>query len=905
MPSVKGQTDSTSNAFRSLYVTLSNQYVKHPDDVANLLDMATFYAHKDNPQHNYVHAAQYLQRAEELYTAWLQDRGRYRDMQKLIKKGITLTLIRQQRQRVVEQAEMYVQKHASEMGEEEKATYLVAFGDNAKIADRLRVEQVADEYQKVRRENTINGYYAFLIAHPYTPEADLAEQALGELATRYFASFSSESEIDSAAALYPSSSTMQYAAMKQKSRIAYYATVKTNTEEAYSSYMERYPRGDNYLDALSRLQMLRGMDYGMLRTPHEFADYAEFHSDDPLADSALARLRQMIKEEHSQEAARLYLERFPLDVHHSEVYKEYYGWYSAEGNKQPIEMFIKENPDYPYQMAIRSDLARSVVYDSVDLTKPFVESDFDRMTDCIHLFMGRKAAFVALQRVLQHQIARKDWSGARQRMQKFAICFEEIGTDEYNELLGLLSDNSGHVRKQLFSHGNIHHLFMNQASTSLYFTIGAEGGAVGLARLGAKGKDWKFAGNVHVEGATGSVTAFGFYDNDTKVLLGIDGDIWTAQVVNDTLWTNLQKHGYPVNTMFTETDAFMLADGSGMLLASDRPGGHNVQSSKAYYHGDTALATDLYFVPFTDGKWDEAVNLGMPVNTPYCELSPILSRNLRTLYFITDARGLGYGDVYMATRDDISDWSHWSRPVNLGKGVNGSFDEASISFMKKEKQLLLTSNSPQGGNYSGYSISTSHDTSSSHRTVTLDLAELEDVLRHVDVVDMQDWRVVYHFKDTDVDSIQQITLYKGKRYAVVAAADWLYSPTIIIDKGTKSEYRADGYMLEDMRGVEHPFPLPLVKFYNATSRLIPLSEKDLDNVVLFMRQHAGSQVRVSVHTKGNDDSQCYDLSMNRAISIRNYIVEQGIDASRILISAYGNKEYKKGGNPVEVEIRFQ
>ena len=45
--------------------------------------------------------------------------------------------------------------------------------------------------------------------------------------------------------------------------------------------------------------------------------------------------------------------------------------------------------------------------------------------------------------------------------------------------------------------------------------------------------------------------------------------------------------------------------------------------------------------------------------------------------------------------------------------------------------------------------------------------------------------------------------------------------------------------------------------------------------------------------------------MNRAISIRNYIVEQGIDASRILISAYGNKEYKKGGNPVEVEIRFQ
>ena len=71
-----------------------------------------------------------------------------------------------------------------------------------------------------------------------------------------------------------------------------------------------------------------------------------------------------------------------------------------------VEKIFKENPDYPYQMAIRSDLARSVVYDSVDLTKPFVESDFDRMTDCIHLFMGRKAAFVALQRVLQHHHVR-------------------------------------------------------------------------------------------------------------------------------------------------------------------------------------------------------------------------------------------------------------------------------------------------------------------------------------------------------------------------------------------------------------------------------------------------------------------------------------------------------------------
>ena len=901
-----GQDPVSAETYREQYVALSGKYTKNPTDVANLIDMAQFFTRADNPLHNLPQAARYARRAEEIYSAWLMDRGRYRDMQKLIKKGITLSLIRQQVQSIEDQAVRYVQHHAATMQETEIAAYAVAFADNAAIAKALHAAKQDNEYRQVCRENTINGYYTYLLAHPATPQADSAEAALARLASHFFASFNSLADIDSAAALYPSSAAMQNAAMRQKSRMAYFSASQTHDQEAYSAYMEHFPRGDNYLDALDKLQTLRSMDYGMLSSPRDFADFAETYSDHPLADSALTQLRRMVKHDHNREAALLYIERFPLDVHYSDVYREYYSWFADEGNGQPIRSFAHDNPGYPFLMTVRSDLARSEVIDTFDLTKPFVEADMPRMTDCIRLLTGRKAAFVAMQRVLQQQLARKDWNGALQRLHQFDICFEDVSSAEYNELLAILSSKGMADRSPLFAHGRIHHLFANPQGSRLFFTIQSDGNAIGTARKPSKGKGgWEYAGSVHIVGASSDVTAFGFYDNGSRVLLGIDDDIWSARVVNDTLWTDLVAFGTPVNTPFVETDAFMLPDGSGMLLASDRPGGHNVQESGAYYHGDTALASDLYFIPYADGHWGDAVNLGLPVNSPYCERSPLLSRNMRTLYFVTDARGLGYGDVYMVTRSDIGDWSHWTNPVNLGRGANGAFDEASVSFLKGEKQLLLTSNSPQGGNYAGFTLATTHDTADSRRTVTLNLAEVEDVLSELDIIDPRDRKTVQRLNDHQLDTLLPVTLYTGNPYVALFTADWLYIPALRIDGSTAATLSVDGYTIDELRQLTDPIPLALVGFYNGTSRLLPLAERELDNVVLFLRQHAGCKVTVSVHVDGNDDRRCYDLSLNRAKSIRNYIASQGIDIGRVDISAYGNLKYKQGLAPSPTEILFR
>lgn len=899
-------------SYNERYAQLYQLFAKEPDNVSNLIDMAAFFALPDNPLCNFPQAYTYITRAEVLFTDLVQDNSRYREAQKVLRKGISINLIRQNKNDIEAASVAYVRSHIAAMVPTERQAFAEAFPDNAEIRSLLKNKALRDDYEKACRDNTMQSYYDFAQSHPHTYEADSAEAAIARLVPRLLASYADEGAIDSVAARFSGSPSVQHAAMRQKSRTAYFAASSANTIEAYSSYLERFPRGDNYLDALSQVQTLRGNDYAVMTSPYELADYIDANNDSPLADSALARLRHLILDDHNQSAARIYLERFPLDESHSAVYKNYYSWYSAEGNRGPIARFAEENRDYPYQLALKSDLSRGAMIDTFDLTKPYQEADFESMSACLHHLTGRKIAYVALQRILQQKIAAKDWAGAQERIKQFDLCFEEVSAAEYAELSAILASTSGTASTLELPQGNLSYVLPHPSAKMLYYTRASSiGNTIEYLRF-AEGKKggWKHGGTVYIQGVAGlnasnarRLAAYNFYDNGRKVLLGIGGDIWTALIVNDTLWKLAEKLPAPVNTSFVEQDAYILPDASGILLASDRPGGRNVQESHSYFHGDSALALDIYYIPYINGRWGDAVNLGGQVNTAYCESSPVMSRNLRTLYFITDARGMGYGDVYCVTRTNVDDWTHWSAPINLGRNVNGAFRERSIAFSADEKRLFLTTNSPQGGQNACYSFATHHDTTSALRSVTVRVDSVVDYLRALDLVPLSGQQVQQH-TDWGVDTAQTYQLYKGKAYAVMAQADWLYVPTLYIDGLANGTLHMQGLSLDSLRHMTSPMPLVLVRFVGSTAKLIPVAEKELKNLASYMRQHANAKIEVTVNVDGSDDKACYDLSMARAMAIRTFLVANEIDASRIRLSAYGNHAYKSQPHPAEVSLRF-
>ena len=562
-------------------------------------------------------------------------------------------------------------------------------------------------------------------------------------------------------------------------------------------------------------------------------------------------------------------------------------------------------------MAWNSDLARAAIIDSIDLTQPFLEADYDKMETNIRLLMGRKAAFVALQRILQQLIVHKDWAAAQKRMQKFDLCFEDVSSAEYAELMAILSNNAAPVARLETPVSNISHAIVHPLGNRIYYPNMVDGvPTIGYARRIVAGKTskWQHGGDIHIDGCDAPAVPYNFYDQGRKVLLGIAGDIWSAEVVSDSLWRIVEHFNSPVNTPYVEQDAYMLEDGTGILLVSDRPGGLNVQQSGSYYHGDRAPALDIYYIPLLSvspsAHWGEAVNLGIGVNTPYCERSPILSRNMRTLYYVTDARGLGYGDIYCVTRTDIDDWTSWSQPINLGRGINGAFAETSLSLGQDEKRIFYLSGSQHSGKKACYSFATRHDTANCRRQVAVDMTDVIDVLRQVELVDISRQRTLVTLEENDLDSVPYFTLYRGKPYALLCEADWLYIPSFSLDANTEKTIPLRGYTLEELKSLPEPLPLQLVTFHGATAQMQALARQEMRNLAQFMRQHAGSQIELYVHSRGTDDESAYALSLERATTLRNYLVGNGIDAGRIILSAYGNVSYKHGGSPAPVGVRF-
>jgi outer membrane protein OmpA-like peptidoglycan-associated protein len=105
---------------------------------------------------------------------------------------------------------------------------------------------------------------------------------------------------------------------------------------------------------------------------------------------------------------------------------------------------------------------------------------------------------------------------------------------------------------------------------------------------------------------------------------------------------------------------------------------------------DSKGGLDLY-VAFRDkdpknkysGK--ESINLGPIINSAGDETSPFLAYDNKTLYFAS--KGLnGYGgyDIFVSKRLDDT-WQNWTKPENLGPGINTAYDDTFFGFTPRSR----------------------------------------------------------------------------------------------------------------------------------------------------------------------------------------------------------------------------
>jgi Tol biopolymer transport system component len=101
----------------------------------------------------------------------------------------------------------------------------------------------------------------------------------------------------------------------------------------------------------------------------------------------------------------------------------------------------------------------------------------------------------------------------------------------------------------------------------------------------------------------------------------------------------------------------------------------------AVSRNDSKGGQDLYFsLPTGLNRFSKPQNLGIVVNTDKSDFAPFLAADGKTLYFSSYGHnGFGGCDIFKTTRLDET-WQRWSKPVNLGEGINSSREESYFSI---------------------------------------------------------------------------------------------------------------------------------------------------------------------------------------------------------------------------------
>lgn len=168
-----------------------------------------------------------------------------------------------------------------------------------------------------------------------------------------------------------------------------------------------------------------------------------------------------------------------------------------------------------------------------------------------------------------------------------------------------------------------------------------------------------------------------------------EGGLWKLQRDKAGGWTVEEKLGFPIDSRHWETSISERFDGAERIFVSDRPGGQG--------------GRDLYrTVKLPDGTWSEPLNLGVRINTPGEEESPVISADGRTLVFASDGHpGMGGFDLYRCRRLDNGSWSD---PEHMGHPLNTPGDEAVLSLDAAGNRGFISSARAGGDNLDIYSV---------------------------------------------------------------------------------------------------------------------------------------------------------------------------------------------------------
>lgn len=398
------------------------------------------------------------------------------------------------------------------------------------------------------------------------------------------------------------------------------------------------------------------------------------------------------------------------------------------------------------------------------------------------------------------------------------------------------------------------------------------------------------------------------------------GDIYTSQL-NDTAWSKPLPLNRFINTsLFWETSASISADGKKLFFTSNRIGGK----------GDL----DIYVSELDgNGEWGKAYNLGSVINTPGTEDSPFLHPDGVTLYFSSNGhQGLGNNDIFKTT------WvqGKWTKPVNLGYPVNSAEYDGFFTITKDKKTGYLSSLRPGGKGEADIYMVEFQEPPSEAKLETI-FASNAPAIAHNSETEQDSTGI---FIDPMIElqrSLEVVTILKGKVLDEKTGEPLNATITLVdnernqpITRLTSNEQTGEfelvvphggnygvaternGYLFNSINFnvpqfaeyQEIDMSIILVKaeagskailknvFFDVGKSVVKKeSISELDKMFQLLSENPLLQVQINGHTDNTGNAVTNKvLSLQRAEAVVKYLLEKGIDASRLQAKGYGSEK---------------
>lgn len=335
----------------------------------------------------------------------------------------------------------------------------------------------------------------------------------------------------------------------------------------------------------------------------------------------------------------------------------------------------------------------------------------------------------------------------------------------------------------------------------------------------------------------------------------------------------------------------------------------------------TLGAEDIY-VSFWDENsksWQEPKNLGAQINTPFQELTPFLVSDNKTLFFSSNGRGgLGSRDIFVSQRLDDT-WTHWTPPRNLGEGINTEGAEMGYRYYP-DLQLAVYTSTQNSDGYGDIHIievtdeemnqmleeeivpveadeivepeeSMAENTPKGERLLVVkgnikDLTTNKGVFARIKIKGSAGFEQE-HFNDTTYT----FTVATNQDYVLQVEAEGYLSKQInLVSKKNESMLINQDVELEKI-SVGSRVKLQNVLFYRGESKFLESSYDELNLVAKMMLNNPTMVIELAGHTD-NVGSAILNkrLSQERVDAVINYLVDKGIDSSRLSGVGYGGTQ---------------